>query len=231
MDGSLAALPEFGAVGEGDAHCYHAVRICLYVALLHGKEAFCERSGSTIHQLWDPGAGWHAGRTRLAMRLAGLGENSPFREAVVHEITTRLWEEGKGPFILRDRGEPRAVGPAPQPDIRAPIRVALRESTITRGETREAAQPTDLGIARGADEALQRALKQGFGDALEALPMFQEDRRTVAHDREASVRMEALQSWAVSEEGLAWRAARAAIYDTTTPVPEADDDEDIIALG
>jgi len=232
VDGSLAALREFGAAGADGEHCYHAVRICLCVALMHGKEAFCERGGSVVHQLWDAGAGWHAGRigARLQMRLAGLGENSSFREAVVREITTRLWEEGKDPFTQREAGGPRAVGPAPRPDIRVPIRVALRESTCTIAETRETAQPTDLAIARGANEAVQRAIRQGFGDALEALPMFAEDRRTAAHDRTQSVRTEALQSWVASEEGAAWRAARAAIFDTSIAVPAAPEDATLAEL-
>jgi len=241
VDGSLAACPLFGAAGEDGGHCYHAVRNCLYVALLHGKEAFCERAGSIVHQLWDAGAGWHAGRVgaRLQMRMAGLGENSPLREAVVREITDRLWEEGKDPFNRRDpnRGRPRAAGPAPRPDVRMPIRLALRESTCTMAETRETAQPTALSIAPAADEAVRRALRLGVGDALEALPMFQEDQRTVAHDRAASVRMEALASWVDSEEGYAWRAARAVIWDTSIAWPAvpgavvlADDVEEVIAL-
>ena len=239
VDGSLAALREFGAADEAGEHCYHAVRICLCAALLHGKENFCERAGSIIHQLWDAGAGWHAGRicARLQMRLAGLGENSPFREAVVHEITERLWEEGKDPFTQRGVVGPR-VGPAPRPDIRVPIRIALRESTCTMAGTREAAQPTNLAIAQEADEAVKQALRRGFGDTLEALPMFQEDRRTVAHNRAVSERREALQSWVASEEGAAWRATRSAIFDASIAEPAAalgeaalaDDLEEVLAL-
>ena len=96
----------------------------------------------------------------------------------------------------------------------------------------------DLAIARGADEAVQRAIRLGFGDALEALPMFQEDRRAVAHDRTASVLREALQSWVASEEGAAWRATRSAIFDASIAVPAAalgqaalaDDLEEVLAL-
>ena len=172
VDGSLAALREFGAAGEAGEHCYHAVRICLCAALLHGKENFCERAGSIIHQLWDAGAGWHAGRigARLQMRLAGLGENSPFREAVVREITSRLWEEGKDPFTQSQRGVdgPR-VGPAPRPDIRVLIRIAFARVNLHNGRNEGSSAADGLGHCAGSRRRSAAGSSARFRQCLGAL--------------------------------------------------------------
>ena len=62
--------------------------------------------------------------------------------------------------------------------------------------------------------------------------------RLMAHDRAASVRREALQSWVASKEGAAWRATRSAIFDASIAEPAAalgeaalaDDLEEVLAL-
>ena len=122
----------------------------------------------------------------------------------MHEITLRLWEQGKDPFTQRRADEHHAVAPDPWPDAKDPIRLALRESPCTMAEAREVAQPTDLAIAQGARGAAHRAIR------LDALPMFRGDSSA-----------EAYQSWTASEEGAAWRANRLGIFNTSAAGPAA----------
>ena len=217
LEASLAARREFTAPGPGGEHCYHAVRLVLRIALMHGKEAFCERAGSIVHQIWDPQCHWHAGRVgdRLQMRMIGLMEHSPLRESVVREITDYIWDQGKNPVVRygQNRGKPGSgAAVRPRADVLIPIRLALRESSYSRAVANEVAQPTSLDIAPPAAAAVQHALDHGKGGALEALPMFQEDERTVAHDRTTSVVLDALQNWVASKEGANWRARRQEIF-------------------
>ena len=110
LEASLGARREFTAPGPRGEHCYHAVRLVLRICLMHGKEAFCERAGSIVHQLWDAQCHWHAGRVgdRLQMRMIGLGEHSPLRESVVREITDYIWDQRKNPVVRygKNRGKP-----------------------------------------------------------------------------------------------------------------------------
>ena len=110
LEASLGVRREFTAPGPRGEHCYHAVRLVLRICLMHGKEAFCERAGSIVHQLWDAQSHWHAGRIgdRLQMRMIGLGEHSPLRESVVREITDYIWDQGKNPVVRygKNRGKP-----------------------------------------------------------------------------------------------------------------------------
>ena len=203
-------------------HCWHVVRLVHRMRLLRGQEACCERWGSLLHQLWDASSHWNAGTVagRLQLREAGLAQNTRSTEAVVQHIVTHLTNvHNMNPFALRGRRHEATAATPAAGHLHQGLARALKESTYTSEKAKADAEPRMLQLIPSARDAVAAAFRSD--GSMQALPLFQEDARTVAHDRADSVVRERLQSWWRSEEGMDWRRERASIFG------EKDDDLDL----
>jgi hypothetical protein len=196
VEASLVADRRFSAPGKGGDHCYHACRLVHRVRLMRAMESCCERWGSVVHQLWDGNSPWRPNRIagRLQLREAGFAEDTAEREAVVAEIAAFLADRrGKDPFV-RDRSLRGLPAERSIPtSVRLSVRRALRESTYTLSEAREAAQPSTFVRQPAAEEAVSRAMRN-MATCLAPLPIFHEDRRLATRAPANSVRNEALET-------------------------------------
>jgi hypothetical protein len=93
----------------------------------------------------------------------------------------------------------RAAPPIPAHVAQA-VRRALRESTYSLEDAREAAQPRSFAQQPAAQEAVAGAVG-GPGATVGPLPFFQEDQRVLRRERAVSVRVSALETWLRSEQG------------------------------
>jgi len=224
LEASLTATPFFTAPAPNGDHCWHAVRIVHRTRLLRAMESCCERWGSIVHQLWTGNVNWHPSRIagRLQMRDAGLAAQGPLTEVVVSEISSWLAaERNMNPFVQRPARRHRegSAGTSPATEaLRPDLRRALRESGYSREDAKAATQANSLPLA--AQEAVNAALQRGLGrGVMEALPLFQQDRRVAARSLAPSVQREHLRSWSESDAGEAWRRKRARIFNNTGDEP------------
>ena len=207
---SLLADKAFVFPDVEGAHCWHAVRVYMRCRL-KAPESVVERWGSLMHVLWDSIGGWQPHRiaSRLFMRQSQFLDKPSLKKLLANEIARKLLHnDAMNPYHLARYAweEDSEEEESDASDVRV-LRTSLRESSISKEQLRQIACP--IGLLPAARDAISRAVRlSSTHGALAALPVHNKD------DSKAtpSVRTGKMARWMASEEALAWRIDRKALF-------------------